>query len=101
MTRHLDAQVEERQAKQDLALLKAVHFELQGTVAHNGYELLGFSVRLDEWETLITLRAMGEGERLVAFVGAETLAMAFTKAVREGKRDKLVWRVDKWHRPSD
>lgn len=98
MTRHLDAEVEERQSRQDAALLKAVHFGLQGAVAHNGYELLGFSVRIDEYECLVTLRAMLEGERVVAFVGAETLAAAFVKVVRDGKRDKLTWRADKWAR---
>ncbi len=78
--------------------MKALHYGLQGVVAHNGYELLGFSVRLDEWETLITFRAMREGVRWVAFVGAEDLPNCILKAVREGKADKLVWREDKWHK---
>lgn len=96
MSRQLEQGGEDRQKRQDSALVRAIQFELQGTVAHNGYELLGFSVRLDEWETLITLRAMTDGGRVVAFVGGETLAGAIVKAVREGKRDKLKWRPDKW-----
>lgn len=100
MTRHLDANEEERQVKRDKAVLRALHFGLVNAVQQNGTELLGFSVRLDEWDTLITLRAVEDGVRKVAFVGADTLPNAIIKVVREGKRDKLVWREDKWAKSS-
>jgi hypothetical protein len=100
MTRHLDADHEDRQVRKDAALVAAVNFGIVNAVQMNGRELLGFSVRMDEWETLITLRAVDQGERLVAFVGAETLPSALIKVVREGKRDKLVWRADEWARDS-
>jgi len=100
MTRHLDADREDKQARQDAAVVAAVNFGIVNAVQLNGRELLGFSVRLEEWETLITLRAAEGGERLVAFVGAETLPGALLKVVREGKRDKLVWRADEWARDS-
>ena len=98
MTRHLDAVTEERQARKHHAVVRALEFELVGVIASKGGELLGFSVRIAEWETLMTLRAVIDGERQVAFVGSDDLVNCILKAVRAAQRDKLAWQADKYAR---
>lgn len=98
MSRQLEQSGEDKQSRQDKALVRAVQFELRSTIEHLGFSLTGFSVRMDDWETLVTIRAVNQGQGMVSFVGSESLAGALIKAVREGKRDKLVWREDKWSR---
>lgn len=94
MTRQFDIVQEERTKKVHLAIVKAIEYELVGSVAHQGGELTGFSVRIQEWETLITLRALQDEVPMVAFVGSETLTQALLKCVREAYQSKLNWQVD-------
>lgn len=96
MTRTLEAVQEIRARKLHDAVVRAIEFELVGAVAHNGGELTGFSVRLGEWETLVTLRATFPAGKMICFVGSETLAHTLLKCVREAQTDKLVWRADKF-----
>lgn len=96
MTRHLDVQLEQADARRHNAIVKAVEYELPGALGMSGVELRGFSVRLGEWETLVTLRGIVDGVPSVAFVGADNLGSALLKCVREGRRGKLRWRVDQY-----
>lgn len=96
MTRQTDVVSEERTSREHLALVKAIEFDLVGAVAHSGGVLTGFSVKLGEWETLVTLRAIVAGRPQIAFVGADTLMYCILKSVREAKADKLQWRADKY-----
>jgi hypothetical protein len=98
MSRQLEAAAEDRDKKRHLAIVKAVEFELLGALNGEGNHLQGFSVRLDDWEVLITLRATRQGVPSVSFVGAEDLGGCLIKCVREAKRDKLHWKEDKFAR---
>lgn len=96
MTRHLDAAMEERDARRHEAIIRAVEFDLLRSVEVNGTSLQGFSVRLNDWECLITLRATRGGVREVCFVGAQDLGGCLIKCVREAKREKLHWKQDRF-----
>lgn len=74
----------------------AVAGELESSVAYAGAILTGFSMRLGEGETLMTLRVILAGRRQVSFVASGTMAQCFAKAVREAKSDRLRWKVDKF-----
>ena len=78
------------------AALKAISGGLEEAVGWAGAELTGFSVRLSEEETLMTIRAILAGRRQVCFIASGTVAQCFAKAVREAKNDKLRWKVDKF-----
>lgn len=96
MTRQLEQIQEQRQAKSDRQLVAAVEFDLVGSVAHTGGVLQGFSVKLEDEDCLLILRATVAGRSQVSFVGSDSLANAFRKAVREAKRDRLKWKEDKY-----
>lgn len=98
MTRQLDKQREAVQVKRDLELVTAVEFELQGSVAHAGGDLTGFSVKFGELDTLVTMRARLPAGAMIAFVGAPTLADALRKAVVAAYHDDLRWRPDVWEK---
>lgn len=96
MSRQMDADREQRQARKDVKLVAAIEFDLVRAVERSGAVLGGYSVRVGGFDCLVTLRAKLAGKAQVAFVGAETPADALRKAVREGLSDKLVWRDDKY-----
>lgn len=96
MTRQLEAQVEEREARLRAAVAKTVDYGLAGAVAGAGGELLGLSIRMGPVEVLLTLRADFEGKKMVCFVASSTWAHALVKAEREAHRNELRWRPDKF-----
>lgn len=96
MTRQLEADRERRQRKLDALTLRACNGALFGAVERSGGELLGFSVRMTEFDVLLTLKAEFPAGRQVCFVGGEDLSGVLRRAVKEGNQDALQWRVDKW-----
>lgn len=96
MTRQADVVSEERTKREHLALIKAMEYDLVGSVAHSGGVLTGFSVKIGEWETLVTLRAVVAGRPQIAFVGGDSLTSTILKCVRQAKQDKLRWRADRY-----
>lgn len=96
MSRQLEQIVEERTARRNLALIRALEFELVGTLKTKGIDLLGFSLKIDPFECLMTLRANVDGGRQVAFIGSDGIPNTIIKAVIAAKRDQLVWREDKY-----
>jgi hypothetical protein len=86
----------QQQDKFDKALLAAVEFELEGAVAHSGGVLSGLSIKFSEMDCLMTLRAVLPRGKMVAFVGAATLADCFRRAVNDAYRDNLRWRDDQF-----
>jgi len=96
MSRQLELLQEERQAKRHAKLVKVLEFGLIGAFGHTGDVLTGFSVKLEEWECLMTIRAVRDGVPSVAFVASLDLVSTLLKAEREAIRGKLVWRVDKY-----
>jgi hypothetical protein len=94
MSRQLDLEAEERTRRQQDFLIRAIEFDLVGSLAHQGVTLLGFSASLDDENVLIVLRAEIGGVRRVAFVYSDTLSNAITKCTRWAKQDRLRWRQD-------
>jgi len=87
---------EKRKLAYQVALVRALEYELEGSVAHAGAMLTGFSVKLGEGETLITLRAVLAGRNQIAFVGSGDLPSCLLKVIREAMGDKLRWKDDKY-----
>jgi len=96
MSRQLDALAEQRQARRSKAIVIAVEFGLERDVAHAGGELTGLSVMFRGGEVLLVVKAVLPAGAMVAFVGAEDFGAGLIKACREARRDKLVWRADKY-----
>lgn len=66
--------------------------------------LLGFSVRLPEtWEddAFITVRADRGGERIVAFMGGDTVGSAIRKVVNKLRAGKLEFKEDRFEKRND
>lgn len=96
MSRQLEAMAEARSSKRHALLVRALEFELSGVMKEKGATLQGFSVKIEEWECLMTLRAYREETNQIAFIGSDDVINCINKAVRAVKSDKIIWRKDKW-----
>lgn len=96
MSRQLDAGIEGRARKRYDALVRALEFELVDELQTGGADLYGFSVKIDDWQCLITLRAFVDGVACVSFVGADNLAGVFVKSAQLAKKGELRWKVDRF-----
>lgn len=100
MTRQLDLKIEERETRRRDKLVKVLDFELVGTLETQGITPLGFAVKWDAWECLLTMKADIGGVRHVAFVGSDTIINCLIKTVSQAQADRLRWRED-IYKPSD
>jgi hypothetical protein len=75
---------------------RALDGGLAAGVERAGGELLGYSFKVGEYDTLLTLRAVFPAGRMIAFVGGDTALSALVKAVSEAKADSLRWREDRF-----
>jgi hypothetical protein len=57
---------------------------------------MGISIRSNQYQTLLVIRAVFPGGPFVGFVGAETGAEAVSKAYTELSHNKLTWKPDKY-----
>jgi len=96
MTRQLDQIRETRETKRRDALVRALEFELAGSLETQGTMLIGFNVKYDAYECLMTIKADLGGERKVAFVGAGSVIDCILKAVQAAQSDRLRWREDRY-----
>lgn len=96
MSRQQDIIQEERETKRRNALVKALEYELPGVLETQGITLLGFAVKYDAFECLMTLKAEVGGERQVAFVGGGSIISCILKAVQAANYDRLRWKADKY-----
>lgn len=96
MSRQLEQAGEDKARRRAMKLARILDGELDSAIRRAGGELLGFSVRLEGWDCLLTLRVRLAGRRQIAFVGSETLGGALLKAVDLAKRDKLAFKADKY-----
>lgn len=96
MSSRLDAEYEEKQARQALRLLRVCSGGLNSAIGRAGGELTGFSAKMSGADVLLTVRAELPGGRKIAFVGGSDLAGALLKAYREASADELRWREDRW-----
>lgn len=96
MTRQLEQLQEIRQEKRRDALIRALEFELPGTFEHQGITLIGFAMKYDAYECLMTIKVDIGGTRKVAFVGAGTPIDCILKAVQAAGAERLRWKTDQY-----
>lgn len=99
MSRQLDQVTEEREAHRRLALIKALEFDLAGSIEGQGLDFVGFAVYYDSWDCLIILKAKRGAKRVIAKVGSDTVVGCILKAVSKAQNDRLRWRTDKYPKP--
>lgn len=96
MTRQLEQLKELRDTKRRDALIRALEYELPGSLEVKGITMIGFALKYDAYECLMTLKADVGGTRSVAFVGAGTPIDCILKAVQAATNDRLRWREDRY-----
>lgn len=94
MTRHLDADHEERQSKRRDACVNALEYELPIALRLQDIEFYGFSVKYDDYECLMTLKADVHGVRSVAFVASDGPVGCVIKATKMARAQRLRWKED-------
>lgn len=100
MTRQLEQKGEDRAARRNTAALRAIKGGLASTLSRSGYDLRGFSYKDRGYDHLLVLKCDRAGDPRVAFVGADSLAGTFVKAMRLADRGKLVFRADQYAGPN-
>lgn len=96
MTRQLEQKSEDRQARGRRDLWSACNGGLEQAVANAGGVLTGLSIKIEQMDVLVTVKAILPAGAMIAFVGAETLDHGLRKVVREAQRDQLRWKEDRW-----
>ena len=94
MSRQLEQLQEERETKRRDAVIRGLEFELPGALEMQGITMLGFAVKFDAYECLMTIKADVGGVRKVSFVGGGSVVDCILKAVQAAKGERLRWRVD-------
>lgn len=97
MSRQLEQAVEERERLRSDNLFRALEFGLVGALQTQGIELLGFSMKYQDFSCLLTLRVISEESRKIAHVGSDTMTNCFLKADLEARHHRLRWAEDKYH----
>ncbi len=101
MTRQLDIEREKKESARRDALVRALEYSLPGSLEAQGITLLGFTMKYDAWDCLLTLRADIGGVRHVAFVGSDSITNCFLKADSGARSDTLRWGICKYHQNKD
>lgn len=96
MTRQADAAAEEADAKKREKLIEALSFGIHDALEYYGAELRGLSIKYDEFNILVTVRAERGGIPAVCFVGSDSMVNALVKLYSEASRDALVWKPDRY-----
>ncbi len=97
MSRQLDQATEIREAHKRDQLVRALEFGIVGALEGQGVELIGFAIKYDAYNCLLTVRADIGGDRFVAFVGSDSIINCFLKAEAEALDAGLHWNRDKYH----
>ena len=97
MSRQLEQKQEQRETVKRDALIRALEFGLTGALQNQGIELLGFAMKIQPFNCLLTLKADVQGKRSVCFVGSDTVINCFLKADSMASNHSLQWRADQYH----
>lgn len=101
MSRQLDVEREQRETARRDQLVKALEYGIVGALQTQGMELLGLSIRYDEYACSMTLRGEINGQRRVAFLNADTLMNCILSAYTMASHGRLKWGRDKYHPDED
>ena len=74
---------------------------LPQAVARQGGIFTGMTVKWDEFETLVIMRADFPGNPMVAFVSGADMAYCVRQAYQKARQDLLKWKVDKYRSTVD
>ena len=96
MSRQLELDKEVRVAKKNQAIVNALEYGLPGALETQGIQLLGIAIKYDAYNCLMTIKADVGNTRSVCFVGSDSIANCFLKAVSDARNDALHWRPDKY-----
>jgi len=96
MTRQIEQAQEERQTKRRDAVIKGLEYELPGALEMRGITMLGFAVKFDAYDCLMTIKADVGGTRRVCFIGGSSVVDCIIKSVQAAKADRLRWRDDEY-----
>ena len=97
MSRQLEQEGEERERARQQRLIRAIEYGLVTTLHNQAADLQGFSIRYEEFNCLLTLRADINGRRHVAFIAADTMMNCIIRADREAANNRLKWQQDKYY----
>lgn len=94
MSRQLEQVQEQRETKRREALVRALEYKLPGALETQGITLIGFAVKYDAYDCLLTIKADVGGVRQVAFIGGSSVVDCILKATQAASADRLRWRED-------
>lgn len=94
MSRQLEQVQEERETRRRNALVKALEYGLEGSLAAQGIRLRGFAVKWDAYDCLLTLKGEFDGASQVAFVGGGSVIDCILKCVTASQNHRLRWKED-------
>jgi hypothetical protein len=94
MSRQLEQALEQRETKRRDALVRALEYGLEGALEAQGITLIGFALKFDAYECLMTIKADVGGVRKVAFVGAGSPIDCILKAEQGASATRLRWKKD-------
>lgn len=97
MTRQADVDSEARDQKRRDALYKALSFDIVGALDYHGAVLRGLSIKYDENNVLLTVRADRGGHASVCFIGSDSIVNCILKLASEASHNNLHWKDDRYH----
>lgn len=97
MSRQVEQKLEDRQALRRASLERALDYGIPGALEANGDELLGIAIRYEPTSCLMTIKAIVEGTRSVAFIGSDTMVNCVLKGEMDLRNHRMRWRPDKYH----
>ena len=97
MSRQLEQEQETFETNRRRGLVKALEYSFVGSLEGQGIELIGFSIRYDAFNCLMTIKADIAGKRQVSFVGSDTIMNVLLKADHMARNCVLKWKDDQYH----
>lgn len=97
MSRQLDIKNEVRESARQEALIRAVEFGIVGALEHQGIVLLGFSIKYQPHDCLMTIKGVRGEQHSVAFLSSDTIMNVLLQAYSAAANQALRWRPDKYH----
>ena len=101
MSRQLDVKREALTQRRHDQLVKALEFGLAGALESQGMVLVGFAIKYEQYQSLMTLKVDVNGKRHVSFVTADSIMNCILSAESRALARTLSWREDKYHQNKD
>lgn len=97
MSRQLELKKEVRESARRLELVKALEYGIVGALEAQGITMVGFAIKYDDFNCLLTLKADIDDIRSIAFVGSDSIVNCILKSYQEARNGGLRWRPDRYH----